>query len=203
MCFVEKIKVLLEKNMTDKAYKLWEGVSKIIPSVWDKPTSSTKKYHKKFDGRTPNIDEHTYEMLYAATKLFPAFNIRPKTSDADVLMLAIAFHDSLKYGKWGDLRFCDMKHDREAAEMIKFNKETFVKILSEDQFEMLEEAVRFHTGRWSTDVRNQKDFDFKNFGVYTLLVHVLDMMSSQDLIQTDVRDFNEFNNISTGVAALG
>jgi hypothetical protein len=205
MNYLDKIKTLLEENMTAKGYKLWEGINDLLPNIWGKPTSSTFKYHRKIDGRVPNIDEHVYEMLYAAVKLFSVFNINSKTPDADVVLFALVLHDSLKYGKWGTMRYVDNFHDKRAADMIRSNENTFKKLLSENQYHALEEAVRFHSGRWSTDVADKYQCDINEFSSLTFFVHMLDMMSSKDLIQTDVRNSNESNldEACTRASALG
>lgn len=188
MNYKEKVVNLLEECMTKKGFKLWKGIDKILPDIWDLTTSSTGKYHRKLNGEIPNIAEHVYHMLYAAIKIFSLFDIKVKTSEADQILFAIALHDSLKYGKLGTRRYVDNRHDREAADMIASNKETFIKLLTEEQFNVLEESVRFHSGRWSSDVPKGEKFDFKNYTPQTLFVHILDMMSTADLIQTDVRD---------------
>lgn len=205
MNYLEKIKKLLEVNMTERGYKLWEGINNLLPDIWNKPTSSTGKYHKKKDGRVPNIDEHVYEMLYASVKLFSTFNIYPKTPDADALLFAVVLHDSLKYGKWGSRKFVDNQHDKAAADMVKNNENTFLKLMNENQYHALEEAVRFHSGRWSSDVTHNNSFDINKLSAMTLFVHVLDMMSSKDLIQTDVRNSNDidFNSACAGASELG
>jgi len=188
MNYKEKIIELLEKNMTEKGFKLWEGINKLLPDIWEKPTSSTGKYHRKMNGEVSSIAEHVYSMLYSLTKLFNMFNVKKKTTDADKLLFAVALHDALKYGKLGTRRHTDITHDREAADMVASNKETFLKLFTEEQFYVLEEAVRFHSGQWSTDVPKDKKFDFKDYNPESLVVHMLDMMSTADLIQTDVRE---------------
>jgi hypothetical protein len=204
MNYFDKIKELLEECMTEKGFKLWSGINGILPDVWDKLTASTKKYHKKMDGSVPNLDEHVYEMLYAAKKLIRMFGYELKTPDADVIFFAVAMHDTLKYGKWGTRKFCDNQHDREAGDMVRYNKDTFLKLYTEEQFNNLEEAVRFHSGRWSTDVPDPSNFDLKDIGPIAYFVHILDMLSAQDLIQTDVRNTNDIisNETSTGDTAL-
>jgi len=187
MNYKQRMDELLEKNMTEKGFKLWKGVNRILPDAWDRPTSSTRKYHKKLNGDVPDIAEHTYEMLYALVKLFRMFDYKPKTTDADSLLLAIAFHDSLKYGQWGSRKHTDGRHDQEAADMIASNMETFRKLLDEEQYNMLEEGVRFHSGRWSTDVPHQSSFDWNDYKPQTFMVHILDMLSSADCLQTDIR----------------
>lgn len=188
MDYKEKIIELLKENMTEKSFKLWEGINKRLPDIWNKLTSSTGKYHKKLNGEVPVQAEHVYHMLFSTVKIFRLFGIEPETTDVDKLLFAVALHDSLKYGTLGTRRYVDNGHDKNAADMISENKETFEKILTEEQFFVMEEAVRFHSGSWSTDVPKDKKFDFKDYNPETLFIHILDMMSTADLIQTDVRE---------------
>jgi hypothetical protein len=183
----EKIENLLETNMTEKGFKLWKGIDSMLPDIWSKLVASTKKYHKKLNGEVPDIAEHVYHMIYAGIKLLRLFDITVNTTEADKILFALALHDSLKYGNLGTRKYCDNAHDKEAADMVASNEMTFKKILSDEQFQVMEEAVRFHSGRWSTDVPRNKRFDWKEYNSETLFVHILDMLSTQDLIQTDER----------------
>lgn len=187
MDYLEKIEKIVQENVTSRCFKLWKEIDKRLPNVWEKPTSSTGKYHKKLNGRVPSQAEHVYEMLYAASKLLSVFNIEKKTPEADKIFLAILLHDCLKYGVLGTRKHTDNSHDKLAADMICQNKDTFLKILNEQQFEVLTEMVRFHSGRWSTDVTTDQQFSFSNKSPETLFIHLLDMMSAADLIQTDIR----------------
>jgi len=188
MNYKDRIIKLLEDNMTERAFKLWSGIDKIVPNIWEKPTSSTGKYHKKMNGDIPTCAEHIYHILYSTIKIIKLFGISSKTTDFDKILLAVSLHDVLKYGELGTRAYTDNKHDKTAADMICSNKRTFLKLLTEEEFSVLEEAVRFHSGRWSTDAKYEKDFNFKNYNPETLFIHILDMMSTQDLIQTDVRE---------------
>jgi hypothetical protein len=201
MNYKEKVKDILEECLTERGFKLWKGVDKILPDVWNKPTSSTGKYHKKLDGTVPDQAEHIYQMLYAAKKIIRLFGYEPKSVNADVIFLAIAFHDSLKYGKFGTNKHTDYNHDKNAADMIKYNENTFLKIFDEEQAATLQEAVRFHSGRWSTDVGNVEKFDWdrSELKATTFFIHLLDMMSTADLIQTDIRD--NINDVSISEAS--
>ena len=188
MNYKEKVIEILEKNLTEKSFKLWKGIDSILPDIWSKPTSSTGKYHKKMNGDVPDIAEHVYHMLYAAVKLLKMFSIETKSIDGDKILLALALHDSVKYGNLGTRKYVDNKHDKEAADMISSNESTFRKLFSEKQFQILEESVRFHSGQWSTDAPIAKPFEWREYNAETLFVHMLDMLSTNDLIQTDVRD---------------
>jgi HD domain len=183
-----KIIELLEQNLTEKAFKLWRGIDQRIPNCWDKLTSTTKKYHVKSNGEVTTQGEHIYEMLYAAVKIMSLFGYEPNTTDADKLLLAIALHDTMKYGTLGTRLHTDRQHDKYAADMVASNKSTFNKIMTDEQFFVLEEAVRFHSGRWSTDVHDKHSFNFRDYNPETLFVHILDMLSSRDVLKIDVEE---------------
>ena len=123
--FKERIFKLLEDNMTEKGISLWNGINQRLPDIWNNPTSSTGKYHKKKNGEVPVQAEHVYHMLYSTVKLFRMFNIKTKTAEADKMLFAVALHDSLKYGKMGNRKHTDYSHDKNAADMVSQNKETF------------------------------------------------------------------------------
>ena len=193
MNYKEKIVEILQKNLTERAFNLWDGIQSRLPNTFDLPTSSTGKYHKKLNGEVPSQGEHVYHMLYAAVKLVRMFGIELKTSKCDSLLLAISLHDCLKYGINGFRKYTDTTHDKGVGDLLYSNKETFLKLLTENEFFIMEEAARFHSGRWSTDVPKNKEFTFKDYNPETMFVHMLDMLSTHDLIQTDVRENDSSN----------
>ena len=181
MNYENRIREILKENLTDKAFILWTHIDNDLVNIWSKPTSSTGKYHQKENGRVPDIAEHTYEMLNAAVTLLPMFDFKKNTEDTDSLLLAIVLHDSLKYGEDGNRQHTSRTHDQDVGNMVSKNKEIFLKILTENKFAILEESVRYHSGRWSSDA--SKDFDFNNMNKETLLVHTLDMLSTKNLLK--------------------
>jgi len=184
MNYEEKMNTLLEENLTEIAYKFWTTLKEKIPPVWDRLSSSSKKYHKKDNGQSDNIAEHTYEMLYACIKTWSLFDIKKKTSEGDVLLLAIALHDSFKYGEDPDnSEHTVSNHDKIIADKLKSISNFTSTFLSESQINTLDEATRFHNGRWSTDVEDMTKFDLSDYHQYTGFVHFLDMMSSRNLIK--------------------
>lgn len=187
MNFHKKIIELLENNLTEKAFKLWKGIDQRVPNCWDRLTSSTKKYHRKRNGEVSTQGEHVYEMLYSAINIISLFSIELKTPDSDKILLSIALHDTMKYGMLGTRKHTDIHHDKLAADMVSSNKETFRKILSEEQFFVLEEAIRFHSGKWSTDAK-YIEFNWKDYNPETFFIHILDMLSSKNLLRSDVEE---------------
>jgi len=189
--YYDRVKEILNNNMSEKCYKLWQGLNSLLPKIYDKPTSSTGKHHKKLNGEIPSQAEHIFHLIFSAEKLLRMFDVVPKTQEADLLFLAISLHDSLKYGEFGSRKYTEKTHDKLAADMIEGNRETLLKIFDDEKVSILSEMVRFHSGRWSTDIPHNGKFDFRNYHPYTFFIHMLDMMSTNDLIQTDVREAEE------------
>jgi len=179
---------ILKENMTERGFKLWKGIFKIAPNIMNKPSSSTKKYHKKENGQVTSISEHTFEMVYASLKILSMFNIKIKTSRCDMILLMISLHDILKYGNFGNRRHTDPQHDNLAGNLILNNEKTFRKLFNEKEYQILEEGVRFHSGKWSTDCEDIDKFNFKDFNSETLFIHMLDMMSTKNLIKVWKQD---------------
>lgn len=180
--FLIKINDLLKRNLTERCYELWIGISNLISNkCWNRPTSSTLKHHRKEDegGRTPNVSEHTYEMLYAIEKVITMFD--GMNINKDIIFLAVALHDAYKYGLVKNSPHTENRHDHLIGEIVKNNKNIFLQVLNENDFNVLEESVRFHSGRFSTDAT--KDFNFKNHSIEVLILNFLDMLSSRNLIK--------------------
>lgn len=181
----ETVNNLLQKNMTPRGYKLWIGLKERLPDIWNKPTSSTGKYHQKDDGRVPSIMEHTLEMLRSGIKIMRLLDIKPMTTTCDSFLLSIVLHDSLKYGPDGKSTtnngYTLRDHDRIAADIFETNRKVFLEILTENETNDLITSIRFHSGRWSTDA--PLDFDFRNYNPKVFLVHVLDMLSANNCLK--------------------
>jgi hypothetical protein len=181
--YKKEINELLEKNMTEKGFKLWLGINTLVTDIWNRPSSSTGKYHKKEGGRVPDIAEHTFEMLYNGLKILRMFDIKPNTSRCDAILFAIGLHDILKYGEHGELKHTTGQHDRLAGDLISGNFETFRKVMDDKDIVDMAEAARFHSGRWSTDIKDRNAFKWNNFNPETLFVHMLDMLSTGNCLK--------------------
>jgi hypothetical protein len=181
--YKEQIDKLLESKMTENGYKLWLGINTMVTDIWNKPSSSSGKYHTKSDGRVHDIAEHTYEMLYNGVKIIRMFDIQAKTSKCDGVLFSIALHDILKYGEHGEKKHTIGSHDRLAGNLIEGNFRTFQKYMDDSDIVKMVEGARFHSGRWSTDVTNRNNFNWSNFYPETMFVHMLDMLSTGDCLK--------------------
>ena len=107
------------------------------------------------------------------------------TQEADVLLLGILLHDSFKYGTEDPLhtKYTDKTHDRITANKIQLNKNIFLKVITEKQVSNLEHIVRFHSGIWSTDAKNDNEFCLDKLSPEAFFVHILDMLSANNCLR--------------------
>jgi hypothetical protein len=193
MNYEDEMNELLKANMSEDGFRLWTAMLTKITSIWERPTSSTGKYHNKDDGRVPTVIEHTYEMLYAATKVMRMYGAEPKSVDADIICLAIALHDAWKYGEQPKKRsHTASAHDLIAAQKLRKNRAIILQLYSDDYYDILEDCIRLHQGRWSTDVKNADDFNFSDYHPYVHFIHMLDMLSANNRLHHLTPELKEY-----------
>jgi 23S rRNA maturation-related 3'-5' exoribonuclease YhaM len=178
--YIEKIDEILKRQLTQKSFELWIGIRENISNkCWEKPTSSSKKYHRKEDqgGRVPSVAEHTWELIYSADKIIQMFE---DVINKDVIFLSIALHDSYKYGLVKTCPSTESRHDKLIADLILKNKKIYLQVLNEQDVNKLETAVRYHSGKWSTDADKNM---YEKFTPEVLFLHTLDMLSSKNLLK--------------------
>jgi|GEM_PF-3561857 len=189
-----KIEELIKENMTDISFRMWNALKEKIPDIWQRLASSSGKYHRR-NGTVLTIYEHTCEMLVACIKLLSIFNITPKTKKADILLFSILLHDAFKYGIDNPLntQYTDRSHDRLAANIVNDNKAVFMRVFTEEEVNLLEQCLRYHSGHWSSDWN--KDLSFDKLPKEVMFIHLLDMLSTNNLLSAggDVSDSIKHN----------
>jgi len=180
-----EIDKILKENLTNNSYILWKKVNYVATKIWDRPASSTGKYHHDDNGDVKTVGEHTFEMLFSAVKIIRLFNIKSKTIESDVILISLAFHDILKYGLEGKRLYTINNHDVLISEAVENNKEMFLQIFSEEEFNLIYDSLRYHGGRWSSSLNN--NFSWDDHDSKCFFVHVLDMLSSKNLLKTNFK----------------
>ena len=183
MNYTEAIIVLAQHHMTPEGFDLLMKIEGRMPDIWNKPSSSTGKYHKKADGSVPTIAHHTYEMLYAGTKIIRMFGGKVVSIQNDVYVMAIILHDIQKYGPKGNMPHTNNYHDRSMADLLEKNRKVLETHFTPVQADLVIAGVRYHSGRWSKSVPNMHDFRFEQYPSVVMFLHMLDMMSTADVLQ--------------------
>lgn len=172
---IEKIDNFLYDNLTQAGYELTCEIQ--IPDAWNRSTSSSGKWHHRPDGSIPTQAEHVYSMLINGKRIMCALDLKPNTPDADIFFLAIYYHDMYKYGIFGANERSEWKHDQLAADALVNDRAVFERVYSAEQVDRLITAVRYHTGRWSTDGPP------KTTDPMVHMVHFLDMGDTNNVLR--------------------
>jgi ssDNA-binding Zn-finger/Zn-ribbon topoisomerase 1 len=173
---MEEMDALLKANLSPESFKYWIDLRNNLPDIWDRPVSSTGKYHRRADGSMPTIAEHTYEMVYVGTKTLRIYG-DTNTPETDALLVGLALHDSLKYGADGDRQHTTNNHDELIADRIKQERLAIPSTIND---KVLEETVRYHAGRWASKT---KGYDLESINLMIFFVHTLDMLSTADCLK--------------------
>ena len=174
---MEKLDALLKENTSPESFKWYLAFRNTLPDIWDKPVSSTGKYHRRVDGTMPTIAEHTYEMVHAATKISRMFGGEDPTT-IEAVYLALALHDGLKYGLDGTRPHTTKDHDKLIADRLLVER---LAVPSTIDLPTLEQGMRFHAGQWSTDTLTVLGEE----GYFNQFIHILDMLSTANCLKGD------------------
>ncbi len=174
---------LARHHMTEEGFKLLMMIEGKMVDIWDRPTSSTGKYHKKGDGSVPSNAHHTYEMLYAGTKILRMFGGKLKSKQNDAYVMAIVLHDMMKYGKKGNTPHTYSHHDKAMADLLDKNISILMKHFDEEDAWMMITGVRFHSGQWSKSIPKGEKFSFSQHDPIVMFIHMLDMLSTADVLK--------------------
>jgi hypothetical protein len=169
-----EIERFLRAHLSKSAYEYWKFVNTEIPPCFHLASSSSGKYHKGSTNVVNTIGEHTLEMLQAAYSCgLRIFNLQPGDLKADIILLAIALHDRCKRGRMNDQVHTTNDHETIIADFIQ---ETSMDWFDVEHRYMLEDMVRWHSGRWAPANPNRNTEP--NWNKYSLFIHTLDMMSA-------------------------
>lgn len=174
---------LAQHHMTPEGFGLLLKIESRFVDIWERPTSSSGKYHQKADGKVPSCAHHVYEMLYAGTKVIRMFGGKMKSTQNDAIVMAIILHDILKYGPKGNMPHTNNYHDRAIGDMLEKNKKALLSHFSDREADIIILGVRYHSGRWSKSVDNMNTFDFDQYHWIVLFLHMLDMQSTADVLK--------------------
>jgi hypothetical protein len=180
---------ILKEMTTPNGYSLCNRLLIKFKDTLSRPTSSSGIFHNRDDGSVPTILSHVTTILDACYKTMISYDVKPKSSDADLLALAILLHDIYKYGRRNELFNSTYTHDELVASKVWESREMFIEILSDYQIKILTDIVQFHMGRWASYFKykgnNELDFWKMGFHPFVYYVHLLDMLSSRNCLKEE------------------
>lgn len=179
----EKIDEFLRINLTDaRYYNFWQQFTSQFPLAFDRPSSSSGKYHQNSSGHVDSLEEHTLELMHFVDKMARIFGDSKQEQFYDMLLLAAALHDCQKYSHDNSLPHTVKDHGVITANMIERDGEKMG--LMPYEVETLVGLVKWHDGRWSQASTNM-GFKPIVFTQLQLFLHIADYASSRRILRFD------------------
>jgi hypothetical protein len=176
----EKIDNFLKEKLAPRYYAFWEQFTADIPLPFDKPSSSSGKYHQDTAGMVDNLENHSLDLMLFVDKLARIFGDSREQQHYDVLLLAAALHDIFKYGENNERKHTVKNHDEIAARRVK---ERGLELgLTEYEVETLYGLILVHPGRWNS---TNPGFQPITFTQMQLFLHISDMCAAARILNFD------------------
>jgi hypothetical protein len=142
----------------------------VNPANFEKPASSTGKYHPQFALGEGGLVRHTK----AVVKLLQVIERARPSLNWDCLYAAAILHDMWKYST--SSKWTTKDHPKRAYDEVMFKSTTFSESSLTGKLEFIAEIVRYHMGRW--DVEEFDDMAYK-LPEEVSLMHYADMIASR------------------------
>lgn len=151
---------------------------KIPPCFWDKPSSSTGKYHPRQSNGKGGLVRHSRATVLFAETFARAFDMNRE--DTDCIIASAILHDCVKYGLTCGA-YTTKTHDKDGADFIYVNGQSYIAEGKDAAFtsETLLSIIRpiaHHMGRW-TEHSKKKKFP-EEYSPAELIIHLADMASA-------------------------
>jgi len=149
-------------------------LGKLPTSFFEKPASSSGKYHPPQSNMHGGLLNHSRMVVYLAKKLCEPFNLQQK--DIDIVIAAAILHDGLKYGVI-EQKHTTHTHAIDMAKFIKILGKRFPEI--SEEISVLSDAVLFHMGRWSIEHKEMPKKKFPDeYSTVEKIVHLADVVAT-------------------------
>lgn len=151
------------------------------PYFWEKPSSSTGKYHPAQSNGDGGLVRHTVAVATLAKRMCESFGMK-NGPERDAVIAACLLHDILKYGIGGG-QYTTKNHDYEGATYVKNLAEEYMQKFQRriPEVKKIIEGVAWHMGPWTDDMggtRPLKKFP-EEYEPHMMIVHLADNTSAE------------------------
>lgn len=144
------------------------------------PSSSTGKYHPKYEYCTGGLTIHTRAVVYFLTNLLELDMFRKEFTirERELLIAAAILHDVKKNGENPQSKYTVFEHPRLASEFIVSFKGCG--IIPDEEIQYIADCVITHMGQWNTKKRGGNDTLPLPTTLQQKLIHLSDYLSSRE-----------------------
>lgn len=181
--YVKNLQDILDTFENEDLRALCVEMIKTIPEYWyHVGASSTGKYHPQYAVGEGGLMRHTVALVQIMNHLFVVSRAFYTPRERDLLRIAGVMHDSRKSGSQADYEashYTNFDHPLKAAAIVRGFKD---KGWSNDEIEIVANAVESHMGQWNVDSRTGATLPLPKTKYQTLL-HWCDYLASRKDIE--------------------
>lgn len=161
--------------------------------------SSTGKYHPSYALGDGGLVRHTKAAVSIAHDLLQLemYSAVFEPKEKDIILAALILHDGKKHGDNGS-QYTVADHPTVVANWLKTTEELHT-MLSQDEMQILYDAIASHMGQWNTDYRTKKEILPKPQTEIQKFVHLCDYLASRKYLEFDFGDNYYAPNDQTSV----
>ena len=136
------------RNFTTEILRLAPGY------FFSAPSSSSGKYHPKYENTTGGLVIHTKAVVYMVTQLYELDFFKFTNREKNLILAAALLHDIKKNGKNPHCEFTAFNHPVIAADFIRSFSDCG--IISKEDIDFIADVVATHMGQWNSNGKNSK-----------------------------------------------
>lgn len=177
--FSKEFTYIKDQRLRRSAQSLAENLPDYFYKV---AASSTGKYHPSFSLGEGGLLRHTKVAVKIAKSLLddPIFGDKYTSSQKDLMLIALMFHDGIKHGIPED-KYTKANHPILAAEFIKNMQDKTE--FSDEEVEFISECIKSHMGPWNTDYLTGEEILPKPHTKFQNFVHMCDYLASRKYLE--------------------
>ena len=154
-------------------------------TFWCKASSSTGKYHPVDERGWMGNVRHTLKTIVVAKEMAAMSSL--SVTALNYVVIALAFHDTFKYGPDGLNQYTVHEHPVLASKFLDDASGMFIKT-DPRVFRILAKLVRTHMGRWTTSAHSDVFLD-KPETKLQKYVHMCDYIASREAFDINIDQY--------------
>ncbi|MGN1341184.1 MAG: hypothetical protein ACI4WS_12900 [Oscillospiraceae bacterium] len=178
--FEKELRCIVDEHIRDATRKI---VCELPDYFFTTAASSTGKYHPTYALDSGGLVRHTKAAVKICADLLTLeYNQNRFTQEQrDLMCAALILHDGMKHGLEGS-KYTVADHPVVMSEYIKDNH---AEDFTQEQLDMLIQAISSHMGQWNTEYKSGKEIMPKPATEMQYFVHLCDYLASRKWLEVD------------------
>lgn len=159
------------------------AVAQFNPYFFEIPASSSGKYHSDSDRAYGGLVHHTKSTVLVFNQFMRTEQFNITEHEADLGIIALICHDSMKNGSTADSGRTLSKHPILASRFVRKLQVPTIYELTKEELDIVCNCIERHSGIWNRDYVTQEEIMGKPETELEKVVHLSDYIASRKEIE--------------------